>query len=371
MDKVNLRQFLCITFLVAIAMKMFLLPVLMMRASGRDSFLAMIFALSADLLLMLVVIIALQLSGEKNVFELLKNAFGSIVSRILLLLVSAFYTFKLFVVLADVRMFFSTSVYSSTMSPIHLLPFIALLVYFAFKPFSASGRLTEIITPLVVVSMLLLCFMTLPEVDFTNILPIAGEGLDKAVNGTYPFALWFGDFTVLLALCGKVKGGGGKLYFGLISAFVGFAFMLLFSTTLFSAYGDMTEVLTYGHNISNMTQYGAGSYKFGRIDLIIYTLWLSAVVLSAGIMTLFICRSTEYTLSSKIGKWVTLGVGVLLFIMSIIFSEMNRVTEFMTTVMWLPAVITQYCFPIICLIAGIINKFKERRKCYDKAEQKA
>ena len=127
MDKVNLRQFLCITFLVAIAMKMFLLPVLMMRASGRDSFLAMIFALSADLLLMLVVIIALQLSGEKNVFELLKNAFGSIVSRILLLLVSAFYTFKLFVVLADVRMFFSTSVYSSTMSPSHLLPLLLYL----------------------------------------------------------------------------------------------------------------------------------------------------------------------------------------------------------------------------------------------------
>lgn len=368
MDKVNLRQFICITFLLAIAMKMFMLPVLLMRVSERDSFLAMIIAMSVDFLLAVVVFIILHISGESNLFEILSGALGKTLSRGILLLASGFYLFKLFIILADIRSFFSTSVYSATMTPVHLLPLIALIAYFAFKPFSATGRLSEIIAPLVVVSMIALCFMTLPEVDFANILPIAGEGVGKAVAGTYPFALWFGDFTLLLALSGKVKGGGKKVYFSLIAVLVGFAFILVFSTALFSAYGDMTEVLTYGHNVSNMTQYGAGSYKFGRVDLIVYTLWLSAVLLSAGLMMLFICRSVEYSIGSKAGKITTVLVSVLIFASSMIFNELNRVTEFMTRIMWIPSVIAQYGLPLVVLLSATINKI--RRKRFDKIEQK-
>ena len=361
MDKVNFRQFLCMTFIVTISMKMFMLPVIMMRVAGRDSFVSLCLTMAADFLLLLAVCAVMHLAGEKNLFDLLSSAFGKTFARAALCLVGVFYLFKLFVILADVRIFFSTSVFSSTMSPVHLLPLIVLMGYFAFKPASVTGRISELITPAVFVSMILLSLMTLPEVDFSNVLPLAAEGWERIFLGTYSFALWFGDFAVLLAMTGRVKNGGGKLYFSLIAAAVGAAFMLTFSTALFSAYGDMTEVLTYGHNISNMTQYGAGSYKFGRIDLIIYTLWLSAVLLSAGLMMIFFTRAVSMSFGEKAARWTTVAACAALFVCTMIFSELNRVTEFMSSVFWAPALVVQYLCPLLCLIAAVVCRIRGRR----------
>ncbi len=370
MDKVNFRQLICLTFLIAIAMKMFMLPVLMMRVSGRDSFISLIIMLAIDFVFLFVVCVVLHLSEDKNIFELLSSAFGSVAAKIILITVGLFYFIKLFMILIDVRVFFSTSVFSSTMSPVHLIPLVLLMAYFAFKPLCTAGRISEIITPIVVVSMLLLCCMTLPEVDFSYLFPLGQEGVEKIAMSCYSFALWFGDFSILLAFTGKTAKTGKKAYFALIPALVGFVFLVVFSTTLFASYGDMTEVLTYGHNISNMTQYGAGSFKFGSINTVIYTMWLSAVLLSAGLMTTFMSHTMTYVFGYKCGKLLTLAGLTGIFVLSLIFAELNRVIEVMTACFWLPSIIVQYSLPMIAVAAIAVNKFKEN-KAYDKTEQKA
>lgn len=361
---------MCLTFLVAIAMKMFMLPVLMMRVSGRDSFISLIIMLSIDFVFLFIVCLTLHLSGEKNIFELLSSAFGVIAAKIILIAVGLFYGIKLFMILIDVRVFFSTSVFSSTMSPVHLIPLVLLMAYFAFKPLCASGRLSEIIMPIVAVSMILLCCMTLPEVDFSYLFPLGAEGGERIMTSCYSFTLWFGDFSILLVLTGKTVNTGKKVYFALIPAIIGFVFLVVFSTTLFASYGDMTEVLTYGHNISNMTQYGAGSFKFGRINMVIYTMWLSAVLLSAGLMTTFMSHAVDYTFGRKAGKLLTAVCLAVIFFCSLVFNELNRVIELMTAYFWLPSIIVQYALPLVTVAAVIVNKFKEKRT-YDKARQKA
>ena len=85
MDKIRLRQLLCVTFLVALAMKMFMLPVLVMRESGRDGFTAMLIALGVDLVVLAVVAAVLHVS-EKDLFATLSDAFGGIVSRVVVAL---------------------------------------------------------------------------------------------------------------------------------------------------------------------------------------------------------------------------------------------------------------------------------------------
>ncbi len=120
-------------------------------------------------------------------------------------------------------------------------------------------------------------------------------------------------------------------------------------------------MLTYGHNISNMTQYGAGSYKFGRIDLIIYTLWLSAVLLSAGLMMIFFTRAVSMSFGEKAARWTTVAACAALFVCTMIFSELNRVTEFMSSVFWAPALVVQYLFPLLCLIAAVVCRIRGRR----------
>lgn len=362
MDKIKFRQFLCITFLIAIAMKMFMLPVLLMRVSGRDSFIVMLLVLTTELALLAIVATVIYLSGEKNLYELLRSAFGNVASKIIVAIVSVFYLFKLFMSLVDVRIFFSTSVFSHPLEMWHVLPVILLVLYFAMKPLSSIGRLSELFTPIVIVSMIVLGCLTLPEVEFGGLNPLLAEGWAPIGSGYTTFSMWYGDFTILLMLTGKVANNGKKVYFSLIPAVIAFVFLMVFSSVLFAAYGDMTEVLTYGHNISNMTQYAVGSYKFGRFDLVIFCVWLTAVLLSAGMMMSFFARGMDYVLGKKVGKTVTVIAALVMLIFTAVLQDLNRVTEFITRSMWIPSMIIQYGFPIVCIAAVIVNKVKSKMK---------
>lgn len=373
MDRVKFKQFMCLTFLVALAMKMFMLPVLLMRVSGRDGFLVMVIALVADLLLLVLVSAVIHAAGDHTFFDVLSRAFGKVAAKIIALITAAFYMLKLFMLIADIMIFFSTSVFDSTMSSLHLIPLIVLFGYFAFKPLSATGRLSELFTPIVIVSMLLLGALTLPEVDFSGLLPFVGEGWEPVTQGLITFTLWFGDFTVLLVLTGKTDGRGRKMYFSLIPAAVGGVLLLTFASVLFSAYGDMPEVLTYGHNISNMTQYAVGSFKFGRFDLVIFCMWLLAVLVSAGLMATMIAHSMDFVLGESLGKLGTVAAGIAIFTLLVIFSDLNAVTAFVTENLWLPSLIVQYALPPICLASVWIGnaRAEHKRRKYEKIKQKA
>lgn len=372
MDRVKFRQFMCLTFLVGLAMKMFMLPVLVMRVCGRDSFLVFIIAITADLVLLAFVAAVMHLAGDNTFFDLLSRAFGVIAAKIIVAVVAAFYLLKLYMILADITIFFSSSVFDMEISYLHLLPLIALFGYFAYKPLSATGRLSELFTPIVVVSMILLALLTVPEVDFAGLMPQLAEGWDGIIKGLFSFTLWFGDFTVLLVLVGKTDNAGKKCYFALIPAIIGGVLLMVFATVLFASYGDMPEVLTYGHNISNMTQYSVGSYKVGRFDLIIFCLWLMAVLLSGGLMSVFIAHSMDFIFGERVGKVVTAFTGAAIFVLFIVFSELNRVIEFVTN-LWMFSLSVQYLLPIVCLIAIPIGnaRAERKRRKYEKIIQKA
>ena len=106
MDRLSLRQFIVITFLIGLAMKMFNLPVLMLRFCGRDAFVVLLIEAAADFILLGAVIAIIVCARGKTLFMLLEDAFGAIVSRIITIAVGLFWLLKLFIMLVDVRIFF-------------------------------------------------------------------------------------------------------------------------------------------------------------------------------------------------------------------------------------------------------------------------
>ena len=73
MDKFSLRQFTLITFLIGLAMKMFNLPVLMLRLCGRDAFVVLLIEAAADFVLLAAVITIIVCSHGMTLFELLEK----------------------------------------------------------------------------------------------------------------------------------------------------------------------------------------------------------------------------------------------------------------------------------------------------------
>lgn len=348
-------------FLIGLAMKMFNLPVLMLRFCGRDAFVVLLIEGAADLILLAAVITVIVCARNVTLFGLLESAFGVVVTRIIALAAGLFWLLKLFFMLVDVRIFFSNTVFTAPLEAVHVLPLIALLVYFALKPLSVAGRLSELFTPAVVVSMLLLGALTVGKVDFGGLRPLLAEGSEPVVKGLSSLFMWFGDFTLLLMATGK-SDGGKKLYIALPVGAAAFGCITLFSAVLFASYGDMPELLSYGHSISNITQYAVGSFKFGRFDLLIFAVWLSAVFVSSGMIAAFFARCMNYVFGDKIGR-ITLFAGALAVYVATAFTvNLNAVTETAMVYFAVPAAVVQYGLPALCIAALIAGARRRARK---------
>lgn len=360
MDRLSLRQFIVITFLIGLAMKMFNLPVLMLRFCGRDAFVVLLIEAAADFILLGAVIAIIVCARGKTLFMLLEDAFGAIVSRIITIAVGLFWLLKLFIMLVDVRIFFSNTVFNAPLGAVHVLPLIVLLVYFALKPLSGAGRLGELFTPAVVISMALLGALTVSKVDFGGLRPLLADGSKPVTDGLSSLFMWFGDFTLLLMATGKADGGK-KLFFALPAGIAAFACMTLFSAVLFASYGDMPELLSYGHSISNITQYAVGSFKFGRFDLLIFAMWLSAVFVSSGIIAAFFARCMNYVFGGKVGRVMLVAGGAAVYIATMFTVNLNTVTELAMVYFNIPAAVVQYGLPVLCVVALTVTRIKRRK----------
>ncbi|HIW02312.1 MAG TPA: hypothetical protein H9892_03145, partial [Candidatus Protoclostridium stercorigallinarum] len=127
-------------------------------------------------------------------------------------------------------------------------------------------------------------------------------------------------------------------------------------------YGDMPDLLTYGHSISSVAQYAAGSFRFGRFDLVIFSLWLSAVFLSAGMITAFFSRSMAYALGGKAGAVAAVAGGVALTVAMIFTVNLNLAVEWATGYFALPSFVVQYGLPVLGAAAAAVCRITEHIK---------
>lgn len=361
MDRLSLRQFVLLTFMLAMAMKMFNLPVLMLRMCGRDAFVSLIVELVIDLALLALVLAVVLTSGGKSFYDLIAAAFGRVTARVTAAVAGLYYLCKLYFMLVDVRLFFSNTVFPTSVGALHLLPLVIVLVYFATRPLSSAGRLGEIFMPFAAAGIVLLGVLTLPHVDFGGLRPLLADGWGRAAEGVASLPVWFGDFTLLLVAVGRADGGK-KLLLSLVSALVGFACLAVFSAVLFASYGDMPDLLTYGHSISSVAQYAAGSFRFGRFDLVIFSLWLSAVFLSAGMITAFFSRSMAYALGGKAGAVAAVAGGAALTVAMIFTVNLNLAVEWATGYFALPSLVVQYGLPVLGAAAAAVCRITEHIK---------
>lgn len=358
MDRIKFRQFIIIVFLLAVAAKMFMLPTYMMRVSGPDSLIVMLIESAVDMLLLFVVICIIR-SGKGSFVETVQYAFGKVLSKIMTAVLAVYYLCKLFLMLTEFKIFFSTAVLYMPLSPMHIVPLLLLLIFVSGKKLSVLGRVGEIIAPLVIISMFIMGAVSIPSIDFTNLLPLVTDPANIK-EGLMSFPMWFGDFTLLLLFTGKTDARR-RTWFSLIAAAAGLAVMILFASMMFALYKNVPEALTYGYNISNLTQYGVASFKFGRFDLLIFCIWLLGVLLSASVIVTFINRCINFTLGRDIGLYTAIVSCTLIVIAMYLFDNANEVGEVMTEFFALPAMIIQYGFPVLLLIALIIRRLTSRR----------
>lgn len=314
--QVTTKQFVAVQFLIALAVKMFMLPALMLRIVGKDSYLIMMIWIAVEFIDLTFLLIIAKRNPDKTIYDILTDALGKIVSRIVIGIFSLFILLKCLLVLSEVKMFFSVTMYAEINWSIMIIPLLVLLCSFSIRSLRGIGRTSELILPVVLVSTLVLSGLLIGDMQGDNLLPFLEQGFGPVAEGLLMFPMWFGDITFLLIFLGNIKLSKGFILATYISKIIASAFVLLFSTMLFATYANIGTLIDYGNNISNMTQFSLNSQDYGRFDLLFYCIWLFSVIMKLAIVFYFLTRNVSFIVGSRNNYLISACCAVAIYFLS-------------------------------------------------------
>ena len=138
--QVSTRQFVVVQFLVALAVKMFMLPALMLRVVGKDSYIVMLVWIAFEFVDLTFVVLLARRNPDKTMYEILTDAFGKVVSRVIVAMFTLFVCAKGLLVLGELKTFFVVTMYADINWVVMLIPLMALICAFGIPPLRSIGR---------------------------------------------------------------------------------------------------------------------------------------------------------------------------------------------------------------------------------------
>ena len=110
--RISTSQLFALIFILGMSLKMIMLPVLLLKSSGRDSVIALAGILVCELICLVAVVFAIAIAPQKTFGQLLKGFMGKWASKIVFALLAALFFLKLLLLSGEVRIFFSENLFS-------------------------------------------------------------------------------------------------------------------------------------------------------------------------------------------------------------------------------------------------------------------
>lgn len=351
--QITTNQWCVLVFICSIAIKMFMVPALLVKVSAKDSIFVMLFYVFIEIINTLLVVFTAKRNPDKTYYEIFESAIGRVGAKILVAYFTAFLLVKYLLILSEIKVFFSVSVYDTINWKVMIIPIIALCVAYANKTLQSLGRSGEIFVPIIIVSTLVLCVFLIGDLKLSNLLPFFENGAEDFFKGIDAFPIWFGDVSLLLICLGNIKINKKTVLLTVVSRSVASLLVLSFSLIMFATYSDIPHLVDYGHNVSSMTQYSIGSNDFGRFDYIVYCFWLLSVFLKVALIFYVCVRNVTYITNKKNNLITSLCIAVVVYVLtSFVLRNENSTYELCTSALKYVLLPAEFLLPLFTFISS-------------------
>lgn len=354
-------QLFSMSFIIGLGLNILNLPALLVMEGGRDGWLVMLIISVFDcaaLYCTLAVMDYLKKTDEKRTLcRVLEIVFGVILFFWILC--------KLVLLIGEARLFFGKTVFDN----LDWLVFLALLCTLSAVLGGGGarglGRLSELLLPIAVVTVVVIVLTAFAgDVDFGDVFPMLYNNA-AALKSPLKYALWTGNYPVLFAFFRKVEFKKHTKLLSVGAAAASGVLATALTLALSAAYGSVSQLIYYGNNAADMNQF-VSNYNFGRIDLIVFTVWSIVLLAETGLFQHCGVRALCDIVGKKkpwLYSWlISLAVYALMHTLA---PCDVRLFEFATAYAAPFAVVVQV-LPLLsalgCLIAFAIGKVKEGRK---------
>lgn len=355
------KQLVAIVFILAIATKMFLLPIFLIRATGRDAYIALSIGGAFDLIMLGLILLAIKLNNAADVFELLSSAMGKVGAKIAAGIIALFFFAKLNIAVAESLSFYGNNVFGDFSAAIMIFAMLFFFISVGTHTLRALCRMNELLIPVIVVCMaVLIVIVVMTGVDLANIFPSLRDGAGFK-SGLVHHAAWCGDFTPLILFIGRTKMKKHTGWFAAASGVIGVGVAVFFAVVMSAAFGNVPLLADTATNLSSILQFTIGNV-YGRIDMFSSILWSLSVFIESALFFYSVCRCTAFVIGKNAHMFIALGVCVALYFSQVfvmtdpsLFTLVVTSAAFSITVLVLSAAI-----PVAVLICAVIGKARAR-----------
>ncbi|MBQ9790859.1 MAG: GerAB/ArcD/ProY family transporter, partial [Clostridia bacterium] len=195
--------------------------------------------------------------------------------------------------------------------------------------------------------------------DLTEILPITETVLGSVAEGVFKSTLWFGNFTVLYVLMGKIKDQENKKWSAIkLSFFLSSLFVVFSYVVFYGIYGQITPLKR--NWLTKVSQFALLSLDIGRIDWFFILFAELATILTAGIFVY--CSAYCFKEVFKPKKFNMI-IYIILFALylntNFIVKSKLDIFRVLITVGPIYGIVVQYVLPFVLLLFA--RKFSKRQ----------
>ncbi|WP_170006154.1 GerAB/ArcD/ProY family transporter [Bacillus fonticola] len=303
-----------------------ILLTVVIQQSRQDGWIAAIIGAILGLVGILAVVKLAQCFPGITLVEILFQHFSWVGKIVGVLYLLYFYL----MVILGVRLF--AEAYKKIMVETPQWAFITIILlltsYIVYKGLETLGRLNQIMLPVLVVIAISVVFLTMGEQkDYTNLLPVMGNGLYPVATGSLSVMAWFGEFVVLGMMLPYVQQPKKLVKTGIWSAVITLLFFLGPITGPIALFGPVEAAKMAFPTFSEVRYISVGEV-LNRFDTIAILFWTVGLMIRISIFFYGLCLGTAQALKSTSYRpfvipmaWL-IGVGSILLARN--YAELNE-----------------------------------------------
>lgn len=359
--KINYRQLSIITFMSFIALKFLALPSLLYLESKNMSMFVSLALMIIDGLYVFVILDLMKKSGEKNIYEFMKNCLGTMLTKIILILLILKYALVVGNISKGLEFFVVENLYSEYSWFVFVLPLMILIGFMVYKGVRNIARVSEMVCWAIVIGLIYIALKALSGIDLLSFLPFFKDGVQPLFNSAYIHLSWFGSATFLFMLFGFVDFRSEKK--SKMIKYVIFAILIV--QLLYFVFYGLFEITSPTHNycISDISQFSSTYSAIDELSWLVVSMWIVAQAVQLALYSYCLAQALKFLFDIKGNILPIIIVILYLFMWSFIGENTVRMERiFFSSFASIVTLIAQYILPIILEIVYAIKNKTKRNK---------
>ena len=346
---VTVRQLIFILISSMVTLKVLLLPSLLAKDIGRDSYLFVFTFLFFDFIILITFVFIFNKYPDLSFYEIIKKLFGTIIAKIIMFCFFVFFFIKCWAVFQTNYNYLNENLYTNLNWLTFSLPILFGVLYMAKFGVNAAARLMEVCFPVIVIGFILALTVGLFRADFSNLLPFCEKGYFIHMPKILRYSFWFGDYVIFVVFFGNIKQEKRQNLKVLISVLISIFIVVFFIAIVYAVFDYNTA--THSNAISDILQIIPAGSDVGTFDWVLILIWDIALFLFFTFNALGAFYSFRQTFFKRWQLFTISFILALVLLINILTSfDIHNSIIFVQNYAWYFCFAMQYVVPILIFL---------------------